>query len=158
MLKRSLFALFAFLFIGAGVALAADGDLSVGDFFASIMKYAGEFKDLALKYKIAGALTIILSTIKVSFLREKLWDKWGSAKVLVAPIVGVIIGILMMEHITFKGILDYMVSIGGGAIVLHQLLDALKSKLVKYQWAQSLIGFIQGVLPGGLLAPEVEKK
>jgi hypothetical protein len=89
--------------------------------------------------------------MKVSSL-SSFWDKLGSAKVWLAPILGLVLGILLLGtngQISLAGIFAYIGS-GAGAILLHQLLDSLKNAPWIGPAYVGIINIIEGVLPGPL--------
>lgn len=105
-------------------------DIPVSDFLSQVLDAVKGFGGLSWLLKISAVITVILASMKVSFMRDLVWDKLGAAKAWAAPILGLIVGILNLAtaggHITLPAILAY-VSAGAGAIILHELLDTLKA-------------------------------
>lgn len=109
-----------------GVAFAQDIDTL--DFLSRVLKYIQEFGGLESVGKISAAITLIVSTMKVSFIKP-LWDKLGTAKAYVAPALGFIGGLLAALK---GGQFDWAVVAawtfaGGGAVFLHEILDTVKA-------------------------------
>lgn len=120
---------FLFLFLAMCVGCQAfaqeNGDVS---FFTQVIDYVEAFGGLSWVLKIAGGITLILSTMKVSFLKP-IWDKLGDAQAWAAPVLGLISGLLMTAvdgNFTWAAVSAYVFS-GAGAIILHELLDTIKS-------------------------------
>lgn len=79
--------------------------------------------------KISAILTLVLSSMKVSFLNNLIWSKLGAFKAWAAPVLALIVGVLDLARtgqLTVAGVLAF-VSAGAGAIILHELLDTLKA-------------------------------
>lgn len=104
-------------------------DLPPGEFFAQVIEVIKQFGGLPTVLKIAAVITLLISSMKVSFLRELFWEKLGQAKAWVAPLLGLIAGILGLAHdgpLTWPVAFAYL-SAGAGAIILHELLDSIKA-------------------------------
>lgn len=100
---------------------------TVEGFFAQTLTFIKQFGGLPWVLKIAGIASILISTLKISVLREFIWDKLGSAKVWAAPVLGLVFGIASLgTNLTLASALAY-VSAGAGAIILHELLDSIKA-------------------------------
>ncbi len=100
---------------------------TVEGFFAQTLTFIKQFGGLPWVFKIAGIAAILLSTLKISVLREYTWDKLGNAKVWAAPVIGLIFGIASLgTNLTLASALAY-ISAGAGAIILHELLDSVKA-------------------------------
>lgn len=99
--------------------------------------------------KIALIVTILVSSTKVSFLKTLVWDKLGAAQAWVAPLLGLLAGILSQgSSLTLATALAYVAS-GAGALVLHELLDTVKAIPGLGSLWVSVIGVIEGALGGG---------
>lgn len=121
---------------------------TVDGFFTQVLTFIKQFGGLPWVLKVAGIAAILISTLKVSVLRELIWDKLGDAKVWAAPILGLIFGIASLgSGLTWASALAY-VSAGAGAIILHELLDSAKAiPGIGSVWL-SIIGVIQTILGG----------
>jgi hypothetical protein len=123
--------LFTFLFFGV-FAFAQEAapvvEIPVSTFLEQVLAIIAKFGGLSTVLKISAIVGIMVASMKVSFLRQYVWAKLGAAQVLVAPVLGIIIGILDLfgaGTVTLASVMAYMGS-GAGAILLHQLLDGLK--------------------------------
>lgn len=100
------------------------------DFLTQVLEYIKNFGGLETVLKISGAIALVISSMKVTFLKELLWDKMGSWKVLVAPVLGLIAGLVALgvagAPFTFAAISAYVFS-GAGAVIVHEILDAVKT-------------------------------
>ena len=127
---------------------------SVGDIFQQIMKAIGDWKAIGWQAGLAGILTVLISTMKNSLLREWVWSKvpeW--AKVLVAPLLSIIIFALGMGSAFDAKAFFAALTTGAAAVFLHQLLDGLKKAPFIKEWMKSVIDFIAKLLK----KPEVSK-
>ena len=109
---------------GISIAHAADADIPVDQFLNLVLEAVKNFGGIPWTLKIASILTLILSTMKVSFMRP-LWDKLGWAKALAAPVLAIVVGLLSLQPFSLAGLVAYLFA-GAGAIVLHQMLDGVK--------------------------------
>lgn len=116
-----LFGLFAF---------ADSAVLAPQDFLAQVLQAIQSFGGLSMMMKISTVILLVVASMKVSFLNQLVWSKLGSYQALVGPVLGLIAGILGLGNggasITLASVLAY-VAAGGGAIVLHELLDMVKA-------------------------------
>lgn len=142
-LTMMLFAVFAF----AQDTIPQPVD-TVEGFFSQTLTFIKQFGGLPWVLKIAGISAILISTLKVSAIRELTWDKLGNAKVWAAPVLGLIFGVLSLgTNLTFASALAY-ISAGAGAIILHELLDSIKAiPGIGSIWV-SIIDVIQSLLGG----------
>lgn len=116
--------------------------LIIGQLWALIQSWG----DLSLQMKISGVVLTLIAIWKTSLVRP-LWDKLGAAKVLVAPILGMVAAIVAIEPLSLSAVLE---GLKGGtlAIALHQLLDAIKLLPKLGDTYKSLISFFQSLLGG----------
>lgn len=121
---------------------------TVEGFFSQVITLIKQFGGLPWVLKIAGIAAVLLSTLKVSAIREITWDKLGAAKAWAAPVLGLIFGVLSLgTSLTWASALAY-ISAGAGAIILHELLDSIKAiPRIGSVWL-SIIGVIQSLLGG----------
>lgn len=113
-------------FFAATSAFAAEVELPAGDFFSQLVKTISDFGGLPWYGKVSGIILLIVASMRVTFLRS-LWDKLGYAKAYVAPVLGLIGGIISLGNdLTLASALAY-VSAGAGAIILNELLSVLKA-------------------------------
>lgn len=121
---------------------------TVEGLFSQVITLIKQFGGLPWVLKIAGIAAVLLSTLKISAIREVTWDKLGAAKAWAAPVLGLIFGVLSLgTNLTWASALAY-VSAGAGAIILHELLDSIKAiPGIGSVWL-SIIGVIQSLLGG----------
>lgn len=160
-MKLSVFGLFAFIAaFFAGHAAYATELVTVpmpasdgGDLFNQVLT---TIKLLGGKEWYAAAASfcvLIVGSMKVPGIREKLWDKLTikgfKLQVFVAPLVAVIGGIISLKietgHIQLRPVLAYL-SVGLGAIPLYELLDAIKLTGATNKVLVAVVSAIQGVL------------
>jgi len=142
-LSMMLFAVFAF----AQDTIPAPTETIEG-FFSQTFTVIKQFGGLPWVLKIAGIAAILISTMKISVLREFTWDKLGNAKVWAAPILGLLFGVASLgTNLTLASALAY-ISAGAGAIILHELLDSIKAiPGIGSVWV-SIIDVIKSLLGG----------
>lgn len=121
------------------------------DFFAQIAAAVASFGGLSAMLKISSVIMLVVASMKVSFLNDLVWSKLGAAKVWVAPLLGLIAGVLGLgvgdAPINFASILAF-VTAGAGAVALHQLLDSIKAIPGIGTMYVTVINLIQGLLGG----------
>ena len=123
---------------------AAD-DLPVDQWFAQVLGAVSAFGGLSWMAKIATICMLLTASMKVPFIRGLLWDKLGSAKVFVSPLLGLAAGILAMNPNTLPGGRAY-VGAGAGAIILYELLDAIKVPAASNAMVLAVLNFVQGLI------------
>lgn len=141
---------FVALFSVVGFAQSAPV-LEPQDFMAQVMEFVKGWGGFTTLFKISGIIALVVSSMKVSFLKELLWDKLGAFKVWVAPVLGLIAGVLGLgaggAELSAAVVFAYLTA-GGGAIILHELLDSVKAiPGIGPVWV-SFIGIVQGLLGG----------
>lgn len=122
-------------------------ELGLDVFLYQIFEAMSGFGGLPFMMKISAIVLLLIASMKVSALKP-LWDKLGPYKAFAAPAFSLIVGIISMvvdKPFSFAGLGAYLFA-GAGAIIMHELLDALKafpSIGAKYQ---GIISFFQGLL------------
>lgn len=139
----------------AGVAFAQSADPNQ-DFLSDVMNVIKSFQGgIGTAVKVSAIIALIISSMKVSFL-SPLWDKLGSAKVYVAPVLGLVAGLLGFlgpAQITWASLIAYIMT-GGGAVFLHEILDSIKSIPGLGGWYLTVISIIEGALGGAKSPPQ----
>lgn len=101
--------------------------------------------------KITIILMLVVGSMKSTLLRKLVWDRLGKAKVWVAPILGIIAGVLEPlltgQHVTLQSVLIFMTT-GFGAVLLFNLLESIKGIPKLGPLYVSLINFIESLLGG----------
>lgn len=122
--------------VGVPVTVAAasasddSAPLPAADFFAQVLQAIQKIGGVGKLMAISLVLTLLVSSTKVSFLNELVWSKLGALQVFVAPVLSAIAGVLGLGSngapLTLALVFAYLLS-GGGAVYIHQVLDALKA-------------------------------
>jgi hypothetical protein len=77
----------------------------------------------------AAIITLVIASMKVSFLDDLIWNRLGNFQIWFAPFLGLVGGLIVMKAngvpLTLGAVLAY-VSAGAGAVFLHELLDLVK--------------------------------
>lgn len=113
---------------GYPVAVAQAGEISIEQFLGMIFEQVKAFGGLSWTMKVAAFLTILIGSMKVSALR-KYWDKLGPYKAFASPVLSLALGVITLGvagQISASGVFAYLFA-GAGAIILHELLDAVKA-------------------------------
>ena len=114
------------------------------DFLSEVLKYITSFGGLGKMAQIAGGLMLVVHSLKVSFF-EKAWNGLGWAKVLVAPALGLVAGLIMVQPFNLAAVSAYVLS-GAGAVLFHQFLAGLKQiPNIKSMWAELLDVLIESL-------------
>lgn len=116
------------IFAVSKLAFAADADLPADQFFGQVIDAIKAMGGLPWAAKFGAVILLLVSSMKVSFLRP-LWDKLGAAKAWAALGLALVGGILMLSvegKLTLAGVVAYVVA-GGGAVIMHELLDTVKA-------------------------------
>lgn len=119
--------------VSAAPAVPAPTALDDMSFLQKVMGFIQGFGGLSAMAKISGIILLIIATMKTTFLAP-IWAKLGnlggsgiSVQAWIAPILGLVAGILSLgSSLSWQAALAYIGS-GAGAIILHQLLDDVKS-------------------------------
>ncbi len=120
-------------------------------FLDQVMSTIHKFGGASMMLKISLIVMLLVSSMKVSLLNQLVWSKLGAAQAWIAPLLGLIAGVLDLGgaggSISLASLLAY-VSAGAGAIILHQLLDSLKAIPGLGSMYVSMIDMLQKVLGG----------
>lgn len=144
LLKFSL--LVTFLLMSMSVFAQVAAELPVTDFLAQVIEAIKSFGGLAWGMKVAAVITLIISSMKVSFIRQYTWDKvHGSLKALIAPALGLIAGLLSMGKFDGASLVAWAFA-GAGAVLLNSVLDGVKQLPGVGPQYVALINFIEMIL------------
>lgn len=140
-----------FLWVGlVSIPAWASDPESSQDFFASVLAAIQSLGGLPWIGKIALIITLLVSSMKVTVLDDLVWNRLGKFQAWLAPILGLVAGILTLGaggQISLAGIFAY-ISAGAGALLLHELLDTVKAIPGLGPLWISLIGVVEGALGG----------
>jgi hypothetical protein len=114
---------------------------------SQVLQSFGTFNGMSGTMAASAIITMLISSMKVSFLRSLIWDKLGEFKVFLAPLLSLVIALLAVSPFTLETALAALLT-GGGAIALHELLDALKSAPFIGGGIKRVIAFIEMLLGG----------
>lgn len=131
------------------LAHAADGDIPLDQLLAQVLDLVKSFGGLPWMGKISAIVLLLLASMKVSFLRP-LWDKLGRGKVLASLVMSLVVGICALGasgSLSIPGVMAYLFA-GAGAIILHELLDWIKSIPGLGAMYVAAINFLMGLLGG----------
>jgi hypothetical protein len=127
----------------------ADASVSVDQFMVQLLQSIQQLGGLSWVGKLSIVLTLVISSTKVSFLNQMVWSKLGNLKAWAAPCLAVAYCLTLKATEgrlpTPQEALAYF-SAGAGAIILHELLDSLKSLPWVGVKAQAAIIFIESTL------------
>jgi hypothetical protein len=130
--------------------------MSIEQFLAQILDTVVSFGGLPWTLKVAAIITLLIGSLKVSAARP-LWDRLGAFKAFASPVLALALGIITLgagpESVTLKGVSAYLFA-GAGAIILHELLDAVKSLPGVGAAYVGAINLIQGFLRKPAEAPK----
>ena len=109
-----------------------------------IMDFFKSFGSMPLQGKIAGIVLSLITVWKSSMLRPY-WDKWGEWKLLVAPLLGILLGLTAIQP--FSTATVWAGFMGGVlALPLHDFLSALEEMPWIGPTYKTLIGFLEKIL------------
>ena len=136
-MKKYLMFLIPCMLLFCGVVRAEDSvpltEIPLEQFLSSAFAVVMSFfqkqpdgSDLAFALKLSGLITLLISTMKVSFMRP-LWDKLGNWKWALSFVLSFAAALLGQgSSITLGSALLYL-SAGPGALALHELIDKVKA-------------------------------
>ena len=147
--------LFVLIVLFSVSALAQDVVLPA-DFFSQVLQAIKDFGGLSVLLKISAVITLIVSSMKVSYLNQLIWSRLGSLQVYLAPVLGLIGGALGLGvggvPVTAASVFAY-VSAGAGAVFIHEILDTLKKIPGIGPVYVTIIDLISGALKGPASKP-----
>lgn len=109
------------------VARAQDAvDMPLQEFLSLVFKSVHEFGGLSWGLKVGAVIMLLISSMKVSLVRQWTWDKIPAGiKPMVAPILGAIAGLASLGKWDVPSIVAWAMA-GAGAVLLDQILDGVK--------------------------------
>lgn len=121
-------ALFVLSLIATTVAYA--DDISGSDLLSLVFKSITGFGGLTWAAKVVLIVNLVIAATKVSFLRQAIWSKLGSFQALVAPVLGLVGAMIAYFTAGVPLSLPNLLAFAGtaaGAVILHEVLDGIKS-------------------------------
>lgn len=104
-------------------------DQAPATFLGEVLDVIEGFGGVSTVLQISIIIMLIISSMKVSLLRDLIWDRIGALKAWIPPLLGLVAGLLGLYgegDLTLASALAYM-SAGAGAIILHELLNTVKA-------------------------------
>ena len=131
----------------------AQGVISPTDFFTQVAAFVQSIGGLSTLLKISGVIMLIIASMKVTFLNTLIWSKLGSLQIWVAPVLGLIAGILSLgTGLTLPAAFAY-ISAGGGAVYMHEIMDLVKAIPGIGSTYVAIINFLENLLGGPAANP-----
>lgn len=131
--------------------VVSEGAIDPETFLGQVIEVVQNFGGLSTMTQVAAVIMLLISSMKVSALREILWDKLGWLKAWVPPLLGLVAGFLGFlgdDEFSLATTVAYLGS-GAGAIILHELLNTIKGLPGVGPLYDKIIEAIQEVLGGG---------
>lgn len=121
----------------------------MSDILSNVLEAVANLGGLGWIAKVAGLIVAGISLIKSSFLKQTVWDKLGAGQSWMAPIVGLVCGVISLyPNLSVASLVAYM-GAGAGAVLLHELLDSVKEMPFVGPFWKSVIEFVESKLGGG---------
>lgn len=139
------------LALTSAVAFAADPvpPVDFAAFLAQVMELINNFGGLSWMAKVSGIVMLLIGSMKVTPIRAFIWDKIPvGIQPFLAPGLGLIAGLIMIQPLTFASAFAYIMA-GSGAIIMYELLDAIKLASAANATVTMVISFIQSILKTG---------
>lgn len=121
--------------------------MDLNDFLIQTFNSVLELGGLPWAAKIIVIVNLLIASMKVSIVKQYAWDKFGALKVLVAPLLGLMIGYLSLHDRSVPALMSYVLA-GNGAILLHEILDGVKSFPMVNDKHKVLVEFVKGFIGG----------
>lgn len=147
--KQRIFVLLALISTFMFSLIAYADDMSAQDFLNLVLNTYKQMGGIPVMAKVALILTVVVSSMKVSFLRTLIWDKLPAlAQTLAAPILALIGGTLGYlaggVKPTLANLVAYVI-LGAGAVFVHEILDGVKTIPGVGKMVVAVINFIEGL-------------
>jgi hypothetical protein len=88
---------------------------------------------------------LIVGTMKIDFIKHILWDKLGAAQTIVAPVLGLIAGLVSVQPFSLAAAAAYAFA-GLGANFLYELLDMAKVPAASNTLVSTVIALVQSMV------------
>lgn len=102
-------------------------EIPPNDFIAQVCETVRSLGGMPAMFQISAVLMLLVSSMKVSFLNQLIWNRLGAAKAWIAPLLALVIGVLRLGpgELTLAGVTTYLLA-GTGAVFLHEFVDSFK--------------------------------
>lgn len=114
-------------------------------FIMEVLQAVSGWKDMPIQFVLSGVVALLVSSLKVDFLRTYLWDKLGSFKVFLAPALSLLGALLAVQPFTWATFWAALTT-GAGAIALYEIFKALKALPGVSPLLAKVIDFLSGLL------------
>jgi hypothetical protein len=132
-------------------------DSTLSDFLTQVLQAVASIGGLSKLAMVSVCLTLLVSSMKVTFLNKLVWSHLGPFQTWVAPILGLIAGILGLgaggAPFSLALVFAYFTA-GAGAVFLHEILDGIKLIPGLGPIWMALIDLIEGALGGPASQPK----
>lgn len=123
-------------------------------FFGQVLNLVKTWGGLEASVKISAIITLIISSMKVSFLK-KFWDalvikingQVYSLQILVVPVLSIVIGLSTQGKLSIEAVFAYLV-MGGGAVYFHEIMDFIKTLPIVNPIIKVIVDIVSYVLGG----------
>jgi len=141
----------------AAAPVVAAPPLDLGSFLSQVLSAVQGFGGLSWMAKVAAILALLIASMRVTVINNYTWAKLPSSlKPLVAPILALIAGLVTVQPFSWAGVLAWVMA-GGGALIIDQVLDGIKSEPGLNPLFVSVINFFESlpVIGSGVLTQPV---
>ena len=129
----------------AVAASPAAAPLDMGAFFSQALDTVKSLGGLSWGLKIAAIISLLIASMRVSAINAWTWAKLPNLlKPLVGPVLGLIGGLLTVHPINGPALLAWVMA-GGGAVLIDNVLDGVKSQPGLSPLVVSLINFFESL-------------
>lgn len=114
--------------VTAAQTVASQTTVQAGDFATAVLQFVTTQGGIPWGLKIATIILLVIASMKVTALDNLFWDKLKTLQVYLAPVLGLVSGVLILAaqgNLSLAGVMAYL-GAGAGAVLLHELLDGIK--------------------------------
>lgn len=129
---------------------AAQTTVDTATFLGSIFSFVMTHGGLGMPVEIMCICLLLIASMKVTVLDKLIWNHLGAAQPLLPPLLGLVVGLIMVKlngPISIAAIIAFLGS-GAGAIAVHELLDSIKAFPGLGPVYVSVISTVEGYLGG----------
>lgn len=150
-----LMAIAAFLvcFFAHAQAAPAPAPLDPGDFLKQVIAAVEAMGGLNPVLKLSSIIMLLIASMKVTYLNTVIWSKLGAFQIWVAPFFGLLAGVLSLGSALTPAAAIAYITVGAGAVFLHEILDLLKLVPGLGSLYVFIINMIESALGGGAPVP-----
>ena len=110
-----------------GVREAA-APVSIMDWLSQAFTVVQDFLSSSMTWQVkaAAVIALVISSMNVTVLNQWIWQKLGNFQIWLAPVLGLVAGIINALNGGSWSDVWQWVAAGGGAVFVHELLDLIK--------------------------------